>query len=95
MNRKTITNLACLLGIAFILLSCKQPQLAEPKTNPGKELVMKAIDAHGGIHQWKNSGALHFRWKYDMTDKGVVVDSIQTVDLNTFEAIHKIPDSSV
>ena len=97
MKLKTICTTSA-LGLILSLSSCKKGTESkaqkELKPNPGKELVMKSIDAHGGIEKWQNSGALQFRWQYHMTDRGVVIDSTQTVNLKTFEAVHTTPDNS-
>lgn len=94
MKNKAILSVIGLLGMALTLSPWARSQQAQPEVNPGKALVMEAIEAHGGIETWRNSGALHFRWKYNMTDKGVVIDSVQTIDPISFEALHTVPDSS-
>lgn len=52
---------------------------------------MDAIEAHGGIEKWRSNGALQFRWKYHMTDRDKVADSLQIVDPVSFEALHTVP----
>lgn len=88
-----LTPILSFAVIAFIFQSCDRTPKAGAGSDSGKELLRKAIQAHGGIENWRKGGVLHFRWKYHMTDRGVVVDSRQTIDLSSFEAVHTIPDS--
>ncbi len=60
----------------------------------GGQLILDSIDAHGGLERWFQNGPLHFRWDYQMTDKGPNVgrDTVQTVDTWSSRAVHTIPD---
>lgn len=60
--------------------------------NPGRELVMESIQAHGGTEKWYGNGQLQFRWKYHMSDRGAgaIVDTIQTVDPRTMAVVHEV-----
>lgn len=95
---KTLQTLSALtvFGSLLSLTSC-QPKAtdedAAEATSPGKQLVMESIEAHGGIDQWRSNGLFKFRWTYHMTDRGAVVDSVQTVDPNNFAALHTVPNT--
>jgi len=68
-----------------------------PSINKGRELVMASIEAHGGAEKWYSNGALQFRWKYHLTDRGpnAIADSIQTVDTKTLSAVHEVPGKDI
>ena len=80
---------ASLLASIWALTSCDTKQ--EEALSPGKEMVMESIAAHGGIEKWRSNGLLQFRWKYHMTDRGAIADSIQTVDPISLAAVHTVP----
>lgn len=66
-------------------------------TNPGGQLLLKAMEAHGGMEQWYGNGILSFRWIYMMKDRGpdAKVDTFQSVDLSSMEAIHQVPGTDI
>lgn len=84
-----------LLGTFFLLSACQKESSSTDIQNPGKELVMESIKAHGGIEKWRSNGALQFQWTYHMTDRDKIADSVQVVDPVTFEATHTVPNSEL
>ena len=81
-----------LFGIGFFAVGCDRGGRDAAVSDPGKELVMESIAAHGGKEKWYGSGQLQFQWKYHMTDRGAdaVVDTIQTVDTKTMAVKHEV-----
>lgn len=63
----------------------------------GGSLVSEAIEAHGGMENWLGKGALQFRWKYNLRDRGpsAVVNTLQVVDPDSLKAYHVTPDGAV
>ncbi len=49
------------------------------ETEAGK-LVLRSIEAHGGLSQWYSKGALHFRFDYSPLGDKSGYDTYQTVD---------------
>lgn len=85
--------------IALFVVSCEGPaevSVTEEK-NPGRDLVMESINAHGGTDAWYGNGPLEFRWIYHMTDRGpdAVVDTTQIVDPENMSAIHQVEGRDV
>jgi|SaaInlStandDraft_1057018.scaffolds.fasta_scaffold07609_2 hypothetical protein len=64
---------------------------------PGGQLLLEAMEAHGGLEQWYANGILSFRWTYFMRDLGpeAMVDTHQKVDLSSMEVVHKVPDTDI
>ena len=86
------------LALAFVTLglaACSQNEQSNEAPGEGEKLVLASIDAHGGIKKWRENGQLQFRWKYFMTDKDKIIDSVQTVDPNTLAVTHSVPESDV
>lgn len=81
-----------LLGAAFLAAGCQSEDKAADVSNPGQDLVMESIEAHGGKEKWYGNGQLQFRWTYHMSDKGseAVVDTVQTVDPSTMAVVHEV-----
>jgi len=78
------------------LLSIHSTSAKEEVTvNKGRELVMESINAHGGKEKWYGNGLLQFRWKYHMTDRGAIVDSVQTVDPSSLAVVHEVPGKDI
>lgn len=99
---KLILNTLAITALGFSLASCGKKQettteTAAAEVNQGHALVMESIAAHGGTEKWYNNGALQFRWKYHLTDKGpnAIADSIQTVDTKTLSAVHEVPGKDI
>ncbi|MDQ8195328.1 hypothetical protein QEH59_12900 [Coraliomargarita sp. SDUM461004] len=69
----------------------------EVRGNPGRELVMDSIRAHGGTERWYNNGLLQFRWTYHMSDRGpqAIVDTVQTVDPTNLNVMHEVPGKDI
>lgn len=89
------------LSSLFVMLASCQPSedgaTTSGESNPGQQLVMESIDAHGGAETWYENGLLQFRWRYYMTDKGpqAIADSLQTVNTKTLAVSHTVPDSDM
>ncbi len=81
-----------LVGIGLFATGCQKAELESSAPDPGRELVMESIAAHGGKDKWYGNGQLQFRWKYHMTDKGpdAVVDTVQTVDPSSMAVVHEV-----
>lgn len=98
---KTILTITTATILSFLLIGCadqSSPQTQnEAPSNPGRELVMASIDAHGGTEKWYNNGLLQFRWTYHMSDKGpkAIVDTIQTVDPTNLNVMHEVPGKEI
>ncbi len=92
-----ILTLAAASSFVF-LTSCSKENTKETTViNPGHELVMQSIEAHGGKEKWYSNGLLQFRWKYHMSDKGpqAIVDSTQTVDTTSLDVIHEVSGKEI
>lgn len=55
----------------------------------GGQLLWESIEAHGGLEQWFANGLLYFRWTYNMSDIGKVIDTSQTIDTWSSRARHQ------
>ena len=91
-----IKYLFCLLLLS--LSSCqKNPELdsSAKDSNDDRELLHATIAAHGGLEKWYSNGLFQFRWKYNMLDKGLTVNTLQTVDPSTLNVIHQVADSDI
>ena len=93
-----ITTTAAAMALSG-LVSC-QPEaestsVEAEQANPGAQLVADSIAAHGGTERWYENGQLQFRWKYNMRDKGVTVDTTQTFDPTTMSVVHEVQDSEI
>ncbi len=84
-------NITCFVLTLCFLASCSSSKKVSEETLNGRSLVRASIDAHGGIDAWRKSGALKFRWIYNMSDLGKVVDTVQIVDPVSMDAIHTVP----
>lgn len=86
-----------LIGVGFLALGCKSAEQEVSASDPGRELVMESIAAHGGKEKWYDNGQLQFRWKYHMSDRGpeAVVDTIQTVDPSTMAVMHEVVGKNI
>ncbi len=87
-----------LLVLFLTLVNCspkKEHSSEEEEISAGELLLRESIEAHGGMEKWRNNGLISFRWTYHMTDKGIVVDSRQSVDPNNFETLHTVPDTEI
>lgn len=60
------------------------------KKTEGGSLLLESINAHGGLEKWFSNGLLKFRWVYNMTDMGKVVDTTQTIDTWSSRALHSV-----
>ena len=80
-----------LLASAFLAFGCQDKNEATDSSDPGRELVMESIAAHGGAEKWYGNGQLQFRWTYHMSDKGpeAIVNTVQTVDPSTMAVVHE------
>ena len=78
--------------VALLAVGCKSENDSAKVSDPGRDLVMESIAAHGGTEKWYGNGQLQFRWTYHMTDKGpdVVVDTVETVDPSTMAVVHEV-----
>lgn len=100
MKRK-VSSLICMSALFFsaqVGLSAEDEKvMAVSKANAdqARDLVQQSIAAHGGKDKWYNNGLLQFRWKYHMTDRGIVVDTTQTVDPKTLNVVHKVTDKDI
>jgi len=87
------------VGLALVFSGCQTDQSAGngPEENPGRDLVMESIEAHGGKEAWYGSGLLQFRWTYHMTDRGAdtVVDTVQTFDPVTMAVRHEVVGTDI
>ncbi|MGZ0709533.1 hypothetical protein ACWPKO_14485 [Coraliomargarita sp. W4R53] len=98
---KKILTLLTATAFSFLAIGCtdnaNSETVNEVAANPGKELVMDSINAHGGTEKWYNNGLLQFRWTYHMSDKGpkAVLDSIQTVDPTNLNVMHEVPGKDI
>lgn len=57
------------------------------QTDAGK-VVWYAMEAHGGLENWYNNGALSFRFNYQPLDDSAQRDSYQTIDTWSNKAKH-------
>ena len=96
MNKIITLFLTCNLALltSCCCLNSTSTNLTE-NNNPGRALIRESIQAHGGIDSWRNNGALKFRWTYNMTDVGKVVDTIQIVEPNSMSAKHSTIDKKI
>jgi len=63
-------------------------------TEAGK-IMWNAMEAHGGLQQWYNNGALSFRFNYRPLDGSTPRDSYQTIDTWSNRAKHtSVTDST-
>ncbi len=98
---KKILTITTATILSLLLMGCTDKSNTETHleapSNPGRDLVMDSIDAHGGTEKWYNNGLLQFRWTYHMSDKGpkAIVDTIQTVDPTTLNVLHEVPGKDV
>ena len=80
----------------LMLASCgEKEETAKKPDTPGQKLLDETIAAHGGMEKWHNNGLLQFQWTYHMTDKGAVVDSVQTVDPSSMAVTHEVPGKEI
>ncbi|MFK7852105.1 MAG: hypothetical protein AB8D78_14105 [Akkermansiaceae bacterium] len=86
-----------MMGASLLLAGCGAGDSEAKVSEPGRELVMESIAAHGGTDNWYNSGQLQFRWKYHLTDKGpeAVVDTVQTFDPKTMAVLHEVEGEDI
>ena len=85
---------ACLLTTALTSCDSSSNEVrTETEANPAAKLVQESIAAHGGLEKWYGNGQLQFRWKYNMRDKGITVDTTQTFDPSTMSVVHEVQDS--
>ncbi len=82
-----------LLASLFLISCTPEDTNSTQSENPAKALVQESIKAHGGIDKWYDNGLLHFRWTYNMRDKGVTLDTTQTVDPKSLSTVHKVQGS--
>ncbi len=100
--------IASLLGLlAFFFISCQAPQSdlenwvdkieTHLSQSEGGQLIVEAMDAHGGLQTWLENEVLEFRWIYHMNDRGpnAVVNTKQKVDTSSMKAVHTVPDSDI
>ncbi|MGZ0709532.1 hypothetical protein ACWPKO_14480 [Coraliomargarita sp. W4R53] len=91
--------------LSFLTISCTEPVTTtttttthdELKSNPGRDLVMDSIQAHGGTEKWYNNGLLQYRWKHHRSDKGSgnISETIQTVDPRSLDVMHEVPGQGI
>ena len=58
------------------------------------QMLLAAIDAHGGLARWYGNGSLHFRYAYDRLDGVPPLDTEQTVDTWSARARHTVMGAS-
>jgi hypothetical protein len=99
MKKVFIAILATALSLFAIACSEKTPTTLNGAavSNPGRQLVMDSINAHGGTELWYNNGLMQYRWKYHRTDKGPdnVSETIQTVDPTSLNVMHEVPGQRI
>ncbi len=69
-GRMRITSAFFAIGIGFLAVGCQNERKGSAASDPGRELVMESIAAHGGKEKWYGNGQLQFRWIYHMEDRG-------------------------
>jgi hypothetical protein len=58
--------------------------------NAGGELVLRAIDAHGGLEAWYRAPTSSYTWEYANTGADVRFESFMVVDNQTRRAYHDL-----
>ncbi len=59
---------------------------------PGGRVVLRAIDAHGGLEAWYAGKALRFRYEYRPVSGQGAKNSLQTIDLLGSRAYHEMEE---
>jgi len=92
-----IIKLLIASSLSLVFLSCKNNTEEGKVADPGRDLVMESIEAHGGNEKWYSNGLLQFRWKYHMTDKGpeAIVDTTQVVDTSNLSVVHQVTGKDI
>lgn len=66
------------------------------QSTAGGQLVLDAIDVHGGLARWYSNGPLHVRYRYERIGGGEAIDTRQVIDPWSSRAVHTLAaDSSV
>lgn len=63
---------------------------ARLNTSEAGQMVLAAIDAHGGLYRWYANGPLHFRYRYERVGDESAVDTEQTIDTWSSRARHTL-----
>lgn len=63
----------------------------------GGRRLARAIEAHGGLATWYNSGDLQFRWTYHLRDLDppLTVDTLEVADPWTARTMHEVSEVNI